>query len=675
MLRNALIRPLTIPMGREILEQIQGRFGLTQARNTVKRKKRPPSNPATAVEQFSFGPAGKAGVLTKNQSCSWAVLLFIFLGFNGLNAQYWGEQILEKSFEKADFFFHSVALNPYGIGNFGNVAQGLIDDPLLNLQINPAYLTSDSLKNHFIYLDFRNNKEITQDNVYSQGWAIGADAMSYRSSIMPYPGYYINSQKEELEPVFSGGYLIRPFGPKSDWTVGLTYQVISQDEGYYAIPQDIYRSNVGLDYNGAAVAEGFGGPITDRYSGNDEMHQQGHFISAVTAKRISRHIDGGLRISRAVFKRNGAYGSQSDWNTYGYQNETNTNAFLTERNQDYFHWDLAAGLNFRLKPQTILGLTAGLLTGNADQDKHREADSEYHWESPDDKDHFQTYFQQGEDTQTWKHEGVSLYGGLNFRTRLQKTSVLNIHYKLLSEDVDISLASTIMDTSFSQYRSTGWDWGYRSKSNYAVHDTRTGSGNREAMRHTFSLALGMQVESRTQVSLGFHVEAHDVRTRTTEFVTASRFSYYEWDDQNNDEEIRSETVAEKKNLHWDFTIRSSRIQIPIIVTQQLSNTFELMLGINRSLTEWKITDETLAVFDYRNQEINGQTENKSDFGERYRQPVEDRSDVTTSVLAGLTMKPSEKFNIRLLMVPQYHNTWEGTRLQNFQWWISFNLLN
>ena len=91
------------------------------------------------------------------------------------------------------------------------------------------------------------------------------------------------------------------------------------------------------------------------------------------------------------------------------------------------------------------------------------------------------------------------------------------------------------------------------------------------------------------------------------------------------------------------------------------------------MRRWNISDVTLAVFDYRTTVQDGQTTTKENFGERYTQPEEKRSDVSTTALAGLRVMLSEKFNIRLLVVPNFVKTWDDTELRDLQWWIDFQL--
>jgi len=63
-----------------------------------------------------------------------------------LSAQYWGERVTEKSFESSNLHFNSYYFNPMGINQFNDVTVGLMDDPFLNLYLNPAYIAPDSMR-------------------------------------------------------------------------------------------------------------------------------------------------------------------------------------------------------------------------------------------------------------------------------------------------------------------------------------------------------------------------------------------------------------------------------------------------------------------------------------------------------------------------------------------------
>ena len=207
---------------------------------------------------------------------SFDLILIILIGLPKLTfSQYWGERVLEQSFEQQDFFFTPNYLNPYGLGNFAKTTPGLIADPMLNLIVNPADFKTDSLKRNYLYLDFRSIHNVNENQYYVYPYY---DYMADRASYF-YPFYYPDSRKEMM-PVFNGAFLFRPFHLIAKGLfLGVTYQAIMQDDDYYAVPQDIYRSQIGQDYAGNRTAEQGDIPIIDKYSGEDKMHQLGHFLN------------------------------------------------------------------------------------------------------------------------------------------------------------------------------------------------------------------------------------------------------------------------------------------------------------------------------------------------------------------------------------------------------------
>ena len=588
------------------------------------------------------------------------------------NAQYLDEQVLEKSFEKADFFFHPNHLNPYGLGGFGTALPGVLHEYLLDLQINPSFAVSDSIEWQYAYTDFRSSREMRSSAIYP----LYAD-FAYSSSYIPYPIYLTESRKE-LEPVFSGAYFIRPFSRAKHLTFGLTYQIISKDESYYYIPQDIYTSNVGYDYNGNRAAEAQNIPITNVSGGDDRMHQEGHFINFYTGMKIARAVDAGIKAGRVVFDRDGAYGNYNSWDYGTYYSGNSSYSRENARTQNYNHWDISGGLNFHPNPNTTAGLTAGWLKGDVSQVMNQSHSSLYHYNygssaSADTN----MWFSEGYDAKTWDHDGGSVYGGLNVVTRKSDKGLFSFHYSVLRENVDMAVAGSISDTSYYRYSYESVDYESDSRFNSSLSDDRSGRGDQKAWRHYATVALQLEPEERTRLRFGLHLEKHDVQTHTSENVLADRFSDNRWSWRNRESQENSwnyESVKEKKTLNWDLRIRTFKIQIPILVTWRMSRTAELLLGINRTISRWNITDQTLAVFDYREKIRNTDRVYKERFGERYTVPTEIRTDVTTSVMAGLTVTPSDWFNIRLLVVPSYAKTYWGSRFSSYQWWIAFQLL-
>jgi hypothetical protein len=596
--------------------------------------------------------------------------LLMLIGFQNQGlCQYWGERVLEKSFEQMDFFFTSNYLNPYGLSNFSTTTPGLIDDPLLNLIVNPANIYSDSSKKSYIYLDFRNSqvKEDRSSNFYPQPYLDYRAEYSYDR--IYYPSYYIQTRKA-LEPVFSGAFLTRPTRRSF---LGITYQAIFQNEGYYSVPQDIYRSNIGYDYAGNRTWESSDVPIIDRYSGSDDMRQTGHFASLFAGVELSSKLQLGFKINRTLFQRDGSFGSNNFWE-HAAQNYTSFWSDLRERNQDYDHWDFTGGINYHISDRTKIGLHGGYLFGDATQSMSQEDSSSYKTGQINVGDEWSLYEKMGATVQDWAHHGNTYYNGVNLNFSIDPSKTLNFYYTYSEHNADITLNSDVRDSSYSNYQ---YQWNteyYHSEWDYALSDFREGGGDRRNRTHRFMGALQWQIEKTKKLHIGLNFDFQNRQINTSEHVLSDRHSRSDYvSHYDPDGRYYYNATREDKNLFWEFKAEVINFQTPIIFTWQLSESIEFLFGLNRKMTSWKIDDMTLALFNFREETVDSVTTKKTNFGERYTEPSESRTDVQTTMLAGITISPSKLFNVRLLVVPNFTNTYAGTTLREFQWWIGINL--
>ncbi len=603
-----------------------------------------------------------------------AVLLVLYLS-SSVYGQYFNERVLEKSFEITDFFFAPSYLNPYGLEGFGSAAVGLIDDPLLNLQINPAYLVSDIPLRHYIYINFRNSRSIDLESDVYPLYRYTDMATSSRYIPYPYHWYFVQSRKV-LEPVFSGAYFVKPLKDKP-WVLGLTYQTVFQEEDFYEIPQDIYRDNPGYDFSGNRMAESSSMPVIDRYSGENSMYHEGHFISLFSSFRLMPKIDFGLRLSAVYFNRDGAVGSTNNQDSFYSLDNWSKSMYLNERSQDYDHLDGSAGVNVLLTDNAILGVSAGYLKGKADQTLGLDNDYESRYGTVGTGTYWSYYLDEGFTRQTWNHDGGGLYGGVNLMVFSNSSQTLNLFYQIRQEKTDIELSSTVDDTSNSSYYSEWYESSnithyYSGDSHSRLTDIRTGSGEKSGIHHRFGATFQYKIDRITRLHLGALLQLSKTDTKTAEDVINDRYWYHHYMSDGT-ANTYNYAMYEDKTLNWEFQSDLLRFQIPIFMFFKFSPVVELVFGMNRDLERWMITDETLAIIHTRTNTENGQTRTEGNFGERYIEPKEKRSDVSTTLLGGLILSPSEHFSMRFLFSPRFKKVYGDTEMSDMQWWIDFNV--
>ncbi len=595
----------------------------------------------------------------------WMILSFTLVFITTSFGQYSAETVLEKSFEQMDFFFTPDHLNPYGLNGFVDVTPGLMDEPLLNLSINPANLYADSARHHYLYLDLRNQVRVFEDHY-------GIHPLyEYRNYSLYFPTYFIESRRA-LEPAITMALLSRPMN--NGFVLGATYKAMIQDEGYYAIPYDVYRSSVGYDYAGSKMAESSNIPIIDVYSGQDRMHQIGHFINFYGGYELTPKLKFGIKLGRVIFDRDGSFGSKNFWESTYSRDNTSLWYNLENRSQDYQHWEYSGGVKLLVTDRMALGASIGYLQGDVIQTMAQEDSSFYLYGNKYNDDYWSFYHKFGDADKNWAHDGRTFMGGVDFTYRINRDKVLNLIYQYQQQQVDMSLRSTLEDTSFSEYQNTWNGSYYYGDSDYRLFDVRDGSGENRVKIHRFMGALQWQLEQNKLLHIGLRLELSKRNTHTLENVFSDRqMRYHQESSQNENDYDYWNAVVEDKRLSWDFGAKMTSIQVPIIFKWRVSRIAELLIGVNRKMVSWNIDDVTLALFNYRVLTVDSTTERKENFGERYTQPQEKRNDVQTMVMLGLTTTPSKFFEVRLLLVPNFTDAFDGRRLSDITWWIGVNL--
>ena len=601
------------------------------------------------------------------------LLPILVLVVHPLEAQYDAQSPLQKSFEQEEFFFHPVYVNPYGIAGYSSAILGVVNDPLLNLQMNPATLYSDSVQSSLAYIDYRSTRMLEDRTQYTVYPMMSGLRLAHSDVIYPYPyPYSYGNERQAVEPSIAAAYIGRPFQALApELFLGVTYQMIYVNEPYYSIPGNIYKPVVGVEYRGMSITDEASFPVTMDQGGDDNMHETGHFVSLLAGYDVSEHIQVGLSVARAIFDRDGNIGSKySSLSPYTPQSSSFSTDVET-RGQTYRHWDLSAGVNVRGENESRVGLMAGYLIGRGVQDlSHR--DSMYSATTPPWVGNWNYYSRFAPTAQRWKDDGTTLYGGVNMRLPVALSQFLNFYYHYSHESVDLRSSSSILDIYNSAYSSQGDTTVSTGENHSYLSDVRTGTGTQTGTSHRFVASYQWTPKRDMSVNIGFSYESQSGETKTTEPVTSFRStssasSYYAGSSSY------SSSTAESKTLEWTLTTSVTTVQIPVFVNVKTSQMTSLILGVNRKITDWEIHDATLSIFNYRNENINGAVNNKSNFIEISAMPVEKMSDIQTSLVLGLVVTPADFLSMRILATPTVREESHSENSTFLQWWVGLQL--
>ena len=576
-------------------------------------------------------------------------------------AQYWGERVTEESFEQSELYFNSYYLNTFGLNRFREVSVGLVDDPFLELYLNPANLP-DLNGNNLVYLDFRGDR--TEPAIVENYRIYPIYELSYRAPIYIDPRWYENTRREP-EPIFSAGLLLYPIKLRGkNLFLGGTYQLIHKQEKFYTVPSWIYANRYGYDVFGAKAEGDYNIPIEDRYAGEDEMLNSGQLFSGFLGYPLTDKLNLGLSIDGVFHSRDGSY---MNLNNDEYGNTDNYDwSSLTERSRDqkYHHLDLAGGIRYRLKNDFFAGMKLGFLTGKAEQEYGAIDSSRYNYTSQSQPEDWSRSFTRNTTQQNWDHDGKNWYGSLNITKTLQEKRILKFYYRYTHKKIDLTNNSSINDTS---YYASHWSWDtttYDYLGESRLSDRRNGSGKRKADRHEGMLSMHWQLTDKNGLSTGIYLSRETSQINSLEPVVVDRRSHYQstgYYPYSDDREL-----FEDKSLNWKYKTSYSTVQIPIFVHFKFNSIWAMMIGVNRILYTWEIKDQTLAIFKIRRRVENGEVHSETNFGERYREPNQHISEDFTEVLTKFEASISPQFKIHLLLNPEFKDNFRIA-----QWWLGF----
>ncbi len=583
-------------------------------------------------------------------------------------AQYNQERTTEQSFENSDLFFKSHYLNTFGLYRFKQVSAGLIDDPFLNLYINPAYQPNLGNSDALIYIDFRNDRtEVKLFDAY-------VVPMYYYSDLRIMPPYYpdprwLTVARSEPEPIISIGILTNPISEiTKNFFIGGSYQLMHKQEKFYQMPYWIYYPNFYVDALGGVRAGLENVPIIDRFAGKDEMTLEGHLFAFYTGYKITDNLSLGASFNGISHSRNGGY-LNSYQDEYGTTDKTeNKYSQLLERNQKYNHSDFSLGAIYHFFEKSLFGIKAGLLNGNADQDYASQSSYYYKYNIPNVSSNWWLNESNSSTSQNWKHEGSLKYYGVNFKHELKEGKEISGFYRYSYGDEDITNSSVIFDTS---YYSSRWAWDtswsmYRGSS--VVKDNRKGEGYRKRYNHEALLSFKSQLTSGIFVTLGLYYNSVTTDYFTREPVIVLRSSSYNRTSSYWGAYSYSQKLFEDKLLEWNYNSRIWSMQVPLLLNFDISKNFSLMLGVNRILTGSEIKEITIAYFKKRERDDNGNVKTETNFGERYIQPTKKFTESYFDFVANFNINITDAFKARLLLDPEF-----DPEIRVSQWWLSFEL--
>jgi hypothetical protein len=450
--------------------------------------------------------------------------------------------------------------------------------------------------------------------------------------------------------------------------LGGTYQLIQKSEKYYTMPYWIYQPNYYLDAFNVRANVSSSVPVQPRYAGKDEMTNEIHLFSLFAGYRFTDDLSAGISVDGVFQNRSGGYLNLNNSEYGSTSNYTYSNLQSSDKSEKYHHIDLSAGVEYSFMQKILLGLRGGILHGNADQNYSTGSGYFYQYNDPNTGSNWSINNSNSSTVQSWNHNGDTKYIGFNFSGNRNNSKVFSGYYKYTWSDISLSSTSTIFDTSnYSSFYTYNSDTSRYSYNSY-THDNRTGRGLRTVKMHELLLNYKSKVTSHVTVQVGVYFNSTVTKINDTEPVTAARYSANSSVYTNQSQNYSyMNYLLENKQLSWDYNSTYWTLQIPVVINFDISRYWSIMLGLNRILDNWDITDQTLAYFNERQRIENGTTKTEKNFVESYTQPEKKITEDHVNIFTSFQVNLSHAYRVRLLIDPEFGGKFLSIR----QWWLSF----
>ncbi len=595
-------------------------------------------------------------------------LLLIMVAPVLLWGQYWDQRSLEKSFEESDIYFNSFYLNPYGIHQFNNVMPGLVKDPFLSIWLNPASIVDLDTNNLLIYADMRGDRT---ESAIVRDYGLNYGTYDYYSPLIYYNPQWAVETRSEPQPFLTLALIGRPFPLSlSRLQFAAEFQLIRKNEQFYSLPAWIYYGAKNAEYDDINDIDI---PVIDRASGEDEMFTRGFKYTFTAAWKFSPRFSTGLSFSGVTHSREGNYLNATRGEYFPQNEYINSYYYYQEKNSDYHHSDLAGGIQFAPDSSVQLGLKVGYLAGKTDQNFQYRDSSFYYYENRENTQNFYRSLYCSHTDQIWQHDGHSEYLSINYSNQFRPDMYLRAFYTYRQISRDLTNHSTILDTSFYQ---GSWEYNLHSSDYLSwskTHDIRQGDGTKKQNLHQVMISLNRQLSAKATLSVGLYYSYSLTKINMMEPVQSSQASYYfnryynDYEEKKDSSTYQSQLTEDKK-LEWQYQSNCWEYQLPIILSFQITKNYRLDLGLNKSLKEWKIEDQTTAWYTFRERIENRKITRTEQFGERYREPTRNMTDEHTDLFANFEIAITPQFKVNALFEPDLNNEFRIA-----QWWLGFRI--
>lgn len=567
-----------------------------------------------------------------------SVIIFLFAAF-AVQAQQQipTDRLYSVGEDFQPFFFQPSKISPYQTGVFGEVMGQLSDHPLSEINRNPANLNRLNERS-YLYIDLNTLPDETLENYYSP----------CINCIAPFG---INMPVEEnrtvREPSFSAALFMQPF-QDAGFRFGFTYQLMSLQEPYFELRSAADNTSYfpyRLTTNGVPTAEfPFQGP-------KDQFQTTGHFPALFAGYEFSERLSLGIKASYSSYSASGDQISED----FGSQAQTDfvpvyDNQYSRKRETGYDHWDFSAGVQAALNDQIMVGLSAGYLTGNLDQNGQQISRYDYRNRYLNNEDYYYNTFNDQFGRNGFQRTGQTLYAGSIIEIKRGQSDHLTFNYRISRSAQDFEFGSSL--NSFQD--SENYYQNNQGEVIYTLYETEssditegngsaTGWLHKAGISYARELVYGFQLRSGIQVHYGIEKEGF---TQLQQRFSTS-YSYVEADGEATRDYIYQNDFRVLNEINpANYRLTG---YLPFILGRTFGDSFYAELGVMGSYqSEIRKRGQTThydnRYVTFRNgEEESGENQNRSDYERRNQE-----GHTFFNAFSSVTFSPGNQLKLRLM---------------------------
>lgn len=523
--------------------------------------------------------------------------------------------------------FHSMTMVSLGEG-----FSDLYGEHLDELSTNPAFLLPTGSR-HFLQIDFA-GETFSASKMPMNG--MGLDAISQDFYVGgTWSQYRASEEKEDYDPVFRLIYSGYPFNfmPKTQLGVAVDW-IYGVSEFYQPIDNWGIRT---MDAMGSSYENVSEVPYDDyrlREAGDDLNVNDGYHLTIFYAHPLSSTFDIGARFTYADEAVDGTLMNHDRQDQSDYYDEyLSFYESRKDRGQDFTSRDVMLGINSKRNDGSVLGFSAGMLTGNLDRSFNERDTSNYYYflldqypgiSLDDSIANFQISNQVSE--RNWVYDGRTIYGGSQYRS--VPVNGLQFRFSIYGENRQADLVESESMFRRSRYESDYFNHYDTTLSEYASVSwatlERAGTGKLEQKVYRGSGGINWVVSPDFHFFGGLYFNQSDRRLSSVEPFLGNKYARTDRSGNSYYSGTRILSQFDDKDFVWHRREQQLTFRIPVGFTYDLGEYVQISSGVSKVFRKTAITENYDAIVHHYDHlsDNNGSVTSVSDsnYVEGYRFP-------------------------------------------------------